>query len=279
MSERLRALLRRQSSVSEGEGNIIEDLRQGVPLLDVIARRGIPPAAARGIPSFYELLEPTPRACDGTACHFAAGHKPTGATVRCLGRCYAPPATNQTAPPPIPRQALGIPPIVLRHVLGESLVDPRPKPPYPAQAGLYGQPTVVQNNDGGGGPWPNAAWKLAVIGGRSAGSFPRPSLSYRSPTRHCPASAMGVLSCLIKPRRSESSPGTSSTSPARSPVGAALPAASARPCSLSYLTEPHWSAYWRPWNWGASAGLAKASPARFGISWSTFRRSFSHDAS
>lgn len=162
MSERLRALLRRQSSVSEGEGNVIEDLRQGVSLLDVITRRGIPPAAAQGIASFYELLEPTPRACDGTACHFASGHKPTGATVRCLGRCYAPPATDRDVPPPIPRQALGVAPIVLRHVLGESPVDPRTEYALPDGETILERLEASGLRGRGGAAYPTAAkWRAA----------------------------------------------------------------------------------------------------------------------
>ena len=68
---------------------------------DQVARAtGLPAAAVAGVRSYYDLLDPGPRVCDGTACHFAgagalaarlADAGPVHA-VRCLGHCHAAPA-------------------------------------------------------------------------------------------------------------------------------------------------------------------------------------------
>ncbi|HEX9104664.1 MAG TPA: NADH-ubiquinone oxidoreductase-F iron-sulfur binding region domain-containing protein, partial [Polyangia bacterium] len=68
-----------------------------------------------------------PMVCDGTSCHFAGAALPDGvAPVRCLGRCYEPPATSATRPGPIPRRALVEEPVVLRHLVdGDGAADAR----------------------------------------------------------------------------------------------------------------------------------------------------------
>jgi hypothetical protein len=101
---------------------------------------------------FYDQIEPGPRVCDGTACHFEGGRTleahlarcgPLGA-VRCLGHCYGAPAfqtgaavfarprdesleswlagwgeEGSPAPDllPIRRRSLAEVPVVLRHLL------------------------------------------------------------------------------------------------------------------------------------------------------------------
>ncbi|HEX6838581.1 MAG TPA: NADH-ubiquinone oxidoreductase-F iron-sulfur binding region domain-containing protein [Polyangia bacterium] len=83
-------------------------------------RRGLPPVWQEGVRSFYAHLRapPGPMVCDGTSCHFAGAVVPDGvAPVRCLGRCYEPPATSATRAAPIPRRSLVEPPVVLRHLV------------------------------------------------------------------------------------------------------------------------------------------------------------------
>jgi len=89
-------------------GNAVADMIAGASDSTVSDERGLPPATVAGVRSFYDLLEPGPRVCDGTACHFAEGGRElaehlaslvagagtrAGALrpVRCLGHCYAAP--------------------------------------------------------------------------------------------------------------------------------------------------------------------------------------------
>ncbi len=81
---------------------------------------GLPAAWVEGVRSFYALMHapPGPMVCDGTSCHFAGAAIPDGvAPVRCLGRCYEPPATSATRAGRIPRRSLVEPPVVLRHLV------------------------------------------------------------------------------------------------------------------------------------------------------------------
>ena len=80
----------------------------------------LPPVWQEGVRSFYAHLSapPGPMVCDGTSCHFAGATLAAGvAPVRCLGRCYEPPATSATPAGPIPRRSLAEPPVVLRHLV------------------------------------------------------------------------------------------------------------------------------------------------------------------
>src|SRR5262245_9154297 len=95
----------RRHATSDAPGNAIGDLVGGATTASVRRARGLPPAAVEGIRSFYALIDPGPRACDGTACHFAEGSQELAARlaelgsargalrkVRCLGHCYAAPS-------------------------------------------------------------------------------------------------------------------------------------------------------------------------------------------
>lgn len=128
---------RRHARASDA-GNAVDDLVGGIPLDEVARRRGLPRATAMGVRTFYELLDPGVRVCDGTSCHFAGGpalaEEVGGRVVRCLGLCYDPPglrvgddvtgASDRDAPTSghlrshaPPRRAL-VPPVVLRNLLG-----------------------------------------------------------------------------------------------------------------------------------------------------------------
>jgi NADH:ubiquinone oxidoreductase subunit F (NADH-binding) len=133
-------------------GNAVTDLLAGASERDLAERRGLPLAAARGVRSFYELVDDVPRLCDGTACHFHGGEALRRrlvedgaiAPVRCLGHCYAAPSFQTGdrvfARPrgqgvegwleewgegpspmpdyqPMPRRSIDGAPIVLRHLL------------------------------------------------------------------------------------------------------------------------------------------------------------------
>ncbi|HEY3215950.1 MAG TPA: NADH-ubiquinone oxidoreductase-F iron-sulfur binding region domain-containing protein [Candidatus Eisenbacteria bacterium] len=82
------------------EGSAVDDLLQGKSDTAIAEGRGLPRATVVGIRSFYDQVEPIPRVCDGTACHFSGSTAlrerlttigPVGG-VRCLGHCYAAPA-------------------------------------------------------------------------------------------------------------------------------------------------------------------------------------------
>ena len=49
----------------------VERLLAGASDEEVAHATGLPRAAVAGVRSYYDLLEPGPRVCDGTACHFA----------------------------------------------------------------------------------------------------------------------------------------------------------------------------------------------------------------
>jgi NADH:ubiquinone oxidoreductase subunit F (NADH-binding) len=138
---------RRHASMPR-DGNTVDDLVGGIGLEEVRARRGLPAAAAHGVRTFYDQLDPGVRVCDGTSCHFAGGPalvaRVGGKPVRCLGLCYDPPgmrvgdevtgASDRGAQGPTgrgtggqlgtfprthapPRRAL-VTPVVLRNLLG-----------------------------------------------------------------------------------------------------------------------------------------------------------------
>lgn len=160
-------------------GNLLDDLRCGVPEDLAAARRGLPEATVRGVASFYDHLDAAPRVCDGTACHFAHRPELPGAVaIRCVGRCYDAPAAildgatwsgaalaavlNGSTPPPdraIPVRTLVQPAQIvariMRHEVGP-LEDLPPAEELLARveaAGLRGR---------GGAAFPTAAkWKAA----------------------------------------------------------------------------------------------------------------------
>lgn len=172
MNESLRAYLRRQAKSPDAPGNIIEDLRQGLLLPEARERRGLPRAMGRGIESFYELLKPGEHhVCDGTACHFAGGpkwaaelneHGVTVTAVRCLGRCYAPPACDLEPAPPLPRRTLNTPPIVLRDVLGDPPVGAWQEYALPEGEVILERLEASGLRGRGGAAYPTAAkWRAA----------------------------------------------------------------------------------------------------------------------
>jgi NADH:ubiquinone oxidoreductase subunit F (NADH-binding) len=142
---RLLEWARRHAAAGDDGATTIDDLAAGLPLAEARRRHGLPAAAALGVATFYDQLDPAVRVCDGTACHFAGGPAlaaalPGAATVRCLGLCYDGPslrvgdavsgasdrlgaadaiaatvATHRAHRPP--RRAL-VPPVVLRNLLG-----------------------------------------------------------------------------------------------------------------------------------------------------------------
>ncbi|MDP2308358.1 MAG: NADH-ubiquinone oxidoreductase-F iron-sulfur binding region domain-containing protein [Pseudomonadota bacterium] len=138
----LREWSRRHAS-PQHQGNAVDDLVAGIPLEEVRRRQGLPAAAAHGVRTFYDQLDPGVRVCDGTACHFAGGpalaREAGGKPVRCLGVCYDPPGMrvgddvtggSDLAPRGAwgrgadfprahapPRRSL-VPPVVLRNLLG-----------------------------------------------------------------------------------------------------------------------------------------------------------------
>ncbi len=128
----------RRHAPAQPKGNAVDDLAAGIPLDEVRRRRGLPAAAALGVRTFYDQLDPGVRVCDGTACHFAGGPdlaaRVGGKPVRCLGLCYDGPAmrigddvsgvADRAAPPAWfprahapPRRSL-VPAVVLRNLLG-----------------------------------------------------------------------------------------------------------------------------------------------------------------
>ena len=93
---------RRRAALPDEPGTAITDFLDGLDSAEVVRRRGLPPAAAEGILTFYDQLDRVPRVCRGTSCHAAgaaevharfAAAGPAG-EVRCLGHCYDPPAVR-----------------------------------------------------------------------------------------------------------------------------------------------------------------------------------------
>jgi len=142
---------RRHAQAAEGP-NAVARLLAGESVEQVAGATGLPRAVVAGVRSCYDLLEPGPKVCDGTACHFAGagalaaelGLRDPASGVRCLGHCYAAPAFlsggrvfarpaaqsleswvsgwGEGSEPhedlaPLPRESLADPPIVLRNLL------------------------------------------------------------------------------------------------------------------------------------------------------------------
>jgi NADH:ubiquinone oxidoreductase subunit F (NADH-binding) len=142
----------RRCAEDRGGPNSLARLLAGESDEEVARATGLPRAVVAGVRSYYELLEPGARVCDGTACHFAGGGAlaarlglgAAAAGVRCLGHCYAAPAFvsggrvfarpsgrtleswvagwGEGGEPredlaPMPRASLADPPIVLRNLL------------------------------------------------------------------------------------------------------------------------------------------------------------------
>jgi NADH:ubiquinone oxidoreductase subunit F (NADH-binding) len=156
---------------------------------EVARATGLPLASVAGVRSYYDLLEPGPQVCDGTACHFAGGGSLAAAlglrgpasAVRCLGHCYAAPTFMsggrvfaRPAAQPLdawiagwgegsephedlaapPRASLADPAIVLRNLLPGT---------RPAGLGEYALP---------GGPEILAAIAATGLRGRGGAAFP-----------------------------------------------------------------------------------------------------------
>lgn len=177
---------RRHATAPSG-ANAIDDLVSGLALDEVRRRRGLPAAAAHGIRTFYDQLDPGTRVCDGTSCHFAGGPalaaRVGGKPVRCLGLCYDPPGLRvgdavtggadreggadrqggaKRAPgvPAPPRRAL-VAPVVLRNLLGAPCP---PGAPYrmPDGDAILGLVDASGLRGRGGAAYPTGAkWRVA----------------------------------------------------------------------------------------------------------------------
>lgn len=128
---------------------------------------GLPAAWEDGVRTFYELLEPGTQPCSGTACRLARGQlggsgPRAGQAARCLGRCYEGPA-DETAPArPIPRRTLTATPVVLRHLLPGSALDPLDDHDLPAGPAILAAVEAWGLRGRGGAAYPTAAkWKAA----------------------------------------------------------------------------------------------------------------------
>ncbi len=122
------------------DGNAVDDLAGGIPLDEVRRRRGLPAAAAHGVRTFYDQLDPGVRVCDGTSCHFAGGPalagQVGGKVVRCLGLCYDPPGMR------VGDDVTGASDRVVQGVLGPGTGFPRAH--APARRALV-PPVVLRN--------------------------------------------------------------------------------------------------------------------------------------
>jgi len=176
------------------EGSVISDLLDGRTDEEIAQRRGLTPAAVRGVRSFYDHLDAIPRVCDGTACHFEGAGRlrerlatrgPCG-DVRCLGRCYAAPAFesggNAFARPdgasldawlggpddallpergPIPRKSLAPNPVVLKTLLGDG-GDPAAEYELPDGAAILAAVERARIHGRGGAGFPTwIKWRAA----------------------------------------------------------------------------------------------------------------------
>lgn len=162
MHEKILEFARRRAGASEPP-RALDELREG----RVDGCSGLPAAWDEGIRTFYELLQPGPRPCVGTACRLARGElggsavRP-GAAARCLGRCYEGPADETRDPLPVPRRALATTPVVLRHLLAEGPGDPWPDYELPDGPGILAAVEAWGLRGRGGAAYPTAAkWKAA----------------------------------------------------------------------------------------------------------------------
>ena len=178
-------------------GNTVSDLLAGRNDSDIATRRGLPLATVMGVRSFYDQIEPGPRVCDGTACHFEGGRTleahlarcgPLGA-VRCLGHCYGAPAfqtgaavfarprdesleswlagwgeDGSPAPDllPIPRHSLAEVPVVLRHLLRGAATQTFDEYELPDGEAILRALEAAHLRGRGGASYPTAAkWRAA----------------------------------------------------------------------------------------------------------------------
>lgn len=164
---------------------------------EVARATGLPLAAVAGVRSYYELLEPGPRVCDGTACHFAGADLLAGrlaeqgpiSRVRCLGHCYAAPTflsghrafARPAAEPlerwlagwgeggepledlaPVPRASLAEPPVVLRNLLPGARRTGLGEYHLPAGPEILAAIAAANLRGRGGAAFPTAAkWQAA----------------------------------------------------------------------------------------------------------------------
>ncbi len=194
---RRHAMGRPEDAAVRAERSAVSRLLAGEPDDEVARATGLPAASVAGIRSYYDLLEPAARVCDGTACHFQGAsalaaelraHGPV-AGVRCLGHCYAAPAFRSgdrvfALPPgetlaswladwgegpdpredlaPIPRRSLADPPVVLRNLLPETRRTGLGEYTLPAAEDILAAIEAVGLRGRGGAAFPTAAkWKAA----------------------------------------------------------------------------------------------------------------------
>jgi formate dehydrogenase iron-sulfur subunit len=174
--DRLTAWALRHASAGP-TGNALGDLVDGVPVDEMARARGLPLAAAHGIRTFYDQIDPAVRVCDGTACHFAGSAAVRGSLsrggsvgeVRCLGRCYDAPSylvdqavhsrCGQESPR---RRSLADPAVVLRHVLDGAHPDPDEDYALPDGEAILAAVAAARLRGRGGAAYPTAAkWRAA----------------------------------------------------------------------------------------------------------------------
>ncbi len=188
---------RRRVPGSPSEANAVRDLLDGKSDAEIVARRGLPIAAIRGLRTFYDDLGHETEVCDGTACHFAGGAqlaerlRRAGSvrTVRCLGHCFAAPsfrradsvftrplaqsmaewlkAIGASPPPPaasaaIPRISMADPPVVLRNLTGSRSRPPLDEYDLPDGDSILSALEDTRLRGRGGAAFPTAAkWRAA----------------------------------------------------------------------------------------------------------------------
>jgi len=171
-SELLARARRLGATTDPAAPSALDDLATGVTPEVIAERHGLPLSRVLGTRSFYDLLahEAPAHVCTGTACWRARGERPTPAghaPVRCLGRCYAAPAstgaTIDHVHHAIPVRSLAEP-IVFRHLFDAPLA----KADLPALYALPDPDHVLARLEAsglrgrGGAAFPTAAkWRTA----------------------------------------------------------------------------------------------------------------------
>jgi len=187
---------RRHAEAGPGPGALAR-LLAGEPDAEVARATGLPAAVVSGVRSYYDLLSPGPRVCDGTACHFAGAGDLAArlardgaiSRVRCLGHCHAAPAflsghqvmARPAAQPleswlagwgeggephedlaPIPRTSLADPAVVLRNLLPGARVTGLGEYQLPAGPAILAAIAAAGLRGRGGAAFPTAAkWQAA----------------------------------------------------------------------------------------------------------------------